>query len=176
MLERRPLFPHVIEINHAAGQRLGCCVYLIYDGEDWALIDIGFDESVEEIVEIIRQLDFPLSKCETLIATHERPPAHFEELLGTSGVGPKTIRALGLVADLIYSAKVSFRDPAAYSFAHGGKDGHPYPVDRSRYDTTIETLRRAVDGARVDRTDKTKALKRLSSWYRSRAERCGDSS
>ena len=70
MLERRPLFPHVIELNHAAGHRIGCCVYLIYDADQWLLIDIGFEESVDEIIDLIRQLDFPLSKCVTLIATH----------------------------------------------------------------------------------------------------------
>ncbi len=70
MLERKPIFPHVIEMNHQAGQRLGCNVYLIYDGPDWALIDIGYDDTVEEIVELIRQLDFPLSACRTVIATH----------------------------------------------------------------------------------------------------------
>jgi hydroxyacylglutathione hydrolase len=70
MIERRPIFPHVIEINHQAGQRLGCNVYLIYDGPEWLLIDIGFEEAVDEIVELIRQLDFPLSQCKTLIATH----------------------------------------------------------------------------------------------------------
>lgn len=70
MLERKPVFPHVIEINYQAGERLGCNVYLVYDGSDWLLIDIGFEETVEEIIEMIRQLDFPLSNCQTLIATH----------------------------------------------------------------------------------------------------------
>lgn len=70
MLERKPVFPHVIEMNVQAGQRLGCNVYLIFDGKDWLLIDVGYEETVEEIVELIRQLDFPLSSCKTLIATH----------------------------------------------------------------------------------------------------------
>jgi glyoxylase-like metal-dependent hydrolase (beta-lactamase superfamily II) len=70
MLERRPLFPHVIELNHAAGHHIGCCVYLVYDDDNWLLMDIGFDENVDEVVELIRQLDFPLSNCRTLIATH----------------------------------------------------------------------------------------------------------
>lgn len=70
MLERKPVFPHVLELNHQAGQRLGCNVYLIYDGSDWLLIDIGFEETVEEIVELIRQLDFPLQNCQGIIATH----------------------------------------------------------------------------------------------------------
>jgi glyoxylase-like metal-dependent hydrolase (beta-lactamase superfamily II) len=70
MLERRPLFPGVIEMNHQAGWRIGCNVYLVYDDRDWALIDIGFEENVDEIVELIRQLDFPFSQCRALIATH----------------------------------------------------------------------------------------------------------
>ena len=70
LLERKPVFPGVIEVNCQAGERLGCNVYLVYDGPNWILIDIGFDETVEEIVEMIRQLDFPLSSCQTIIATH----------------------------------------------------------------------------------------------------------
>jgi hydroxyacylglutathione hydrolase len=70
MLQRKPVFPNVIEMNYQAGERLGCNVYLIYDGAEWLLIDIGYDETVDEIVELIRQLDFPLSHCKMLIATH----------------------------------------------------------------------------------------------------------
>jgi len=70
MLERKPVFPHVIEMNYQAGQRLGCNVYLVYEGTEWLSIDIGYDETVEEIVELIRQMDFPLSNCTTVIATH----------------------------------------------------------------------------------------------------------
>jgi hydroxyacylglutathione hydrolase len=70
MLQRKPVFPQVIEMNHQAGQRLGCNVYLIFDGSEWILIDVGFDDTVEEIVELIRQLDFPLSQCKAVIATH----------------------------------------------------------------------------------------------------------
>src|SRR4026208_1092449 len=70
MLPRKPIFPNVIEMNFQAGEVLGCCVYLVFDGSDWLLIDIGLDDTVEEIVELIRQMDFPLSKCKMLIATH----------------------------------------------------------------------------------------------------------
>lgn len=70
MLARKPIFPGVIEINAQAGQMLGCCVYLVFDGSDWLLIDIGLEETVDETVELIRQMDFPLSKCKMLIATH----------------------------------------------------------------------------------------------------------
>lgn len=70
MLERKYLFPHVIEMNYQAGHRLGCNVYLVEGGREWLLIDIGYEESVPEIVELIRQMDFPLSACKMLIATH----------------------------------------------------------------------------------------------------------
>lgn len=70
MLERKPLFPHVIELNHQARRRMTCGVYLIYDENEWALIDIGYEDAVEDCIELIRQLDFPLSKCKTLIASH----------------------------------------------------------------------------------------------------------
>ena len=70
MLQRKPVFPNVIEINHQAGHVIGCNVYLIFDGPDWILIDIGYEETVDEIIELIRQLDFPLSRCQTIVATH----------------------------------------------------------------------------------------------------------
>lgn len=70
MIDRKPIFPNVIEINYQLGHLIGCNVYLIYDDNEWALIDIGYEETVEEILELVRQLDFPFSKCRTLIATH----------------------------------------------------------------------------------------------------------
>ena len=71
----------------------------------------------------------------------DQRPDNYEKLLATQGVGPKTIRALALVAEVIYGAKPSYEDPARYSFAHGGKDATPYPVDQPTYDQTIEKLK-----------------------------------
>src|SRR5438045_8978656 len=70
MLKRKYLFPHVIEMNYQAGRRLGVNVYLIDGGSEFLLIDIGYIEAVDEIVELIRQMDFNLSMCKMLIATH----------------------------------------------------------------------------------------------------------
>ncbi|MFN0056364.1 MAG: MBL fold metallo-hydrolase [Planctomycetales bacterium] len=70
MLPRRELFPHVLEMNHQARRRLGCCVYLVHDKNEWLLIDIGYEDTVREIIDLIRQLDFPLSQCKYLVATH----------------------------------------------------------------------------------------------------------
>lgn len=70
MLVRKPVFPNVIEVNHQLGYVLGCNVYLIYDDDQWILIDIGYSETVGEIIQLIRELDFPFSGCQMLIATH----------------------------------------------------------------------------------------------------------
>ena len=97
-----------------------------------------------------------------LVATYENPPADFEALLGVQGLGPKTLRALALVAELVYGTPASTRDPARFAFAHGGKDGTPHPVDRETYDKTIETLTAAVSGRDVDRRERVAALRRLT--------------
>ncbi len=99
-----------------------------------------------------------------LIKTYENQPADFENLLGIVGVGPKTIRALSLLSELLYSAPPSYSDPARFSFAHGGKDGTPYPVDVATYDKTIDVLRKAVNTAKVGNIDKVQAIRRLADY------------
>jgi uncharacterized protein len=96
-----------------------------------------------------------------LLKTYERAPEDFETLLGMEGVGARTLRALALVSEIIYGTPASTRDPARFSFAHGGKDGTPFPVDRETYDKTVEVLRAAVTKAGIDRSERVKALKRL---------------
>jgi len=70
MLNRKSIFPGLIELNFQAGEVLGCNVYLVHDADEWILIDIGYEETVDDFIEIIRQLDFPLSRCKTIVATH----------------------------------------------------------------------------------------------------------
>ena len=70
MLSRKPIYPGIIELNFQAGEVLGCNVYLVYDSDEWLLIDIGYEETVDDFIEIIRQVDFPLSRCKTVVATH----------------------------------------------------------------------------------------------------------
>lgn len=97
------------------------------------------------------------------LSTYEKQPENFEKLLSLPGVGPKTIRALSLIAELIYGAPASTQDPARYSFAHGGKDGIPYPVDRQTYIQSIEYLKEAVNKAKLGYYEKLHAFRRLSS-------------
>lgn len=101
-----------------------------------------------------------------LLKTYERKPKTFEELLGIEGVGPATIRALALLSELISGAKPSHEDPVKYTFAHGGKDGHPYPIDLATYDKSIEVLEQAVRLAKWGKKDKWEALKKLARFYR----------
>ena len=106
-----------------------------------------------------------------LVKTYERAPEDFESLLGMEGVGGRTLRALALVSEIIYGTPASTRDPARFSFAHGGKDGFPYPVDTGTYDKTVEVLRAAVTKAGIDRSERVAALKRLVRFGAQRAQR-----
>jgi len=106
----------------------------------------------------------PRYLAKVLLRTYERAPADFESLLSIEGVGAKTLRALALTSELIYGARASHDDPARFSFAHGGKDGTPYPVDRQTYDKTIDVMRQALNGARIDRNEKVHAFRRLAAW------------
>ncbi|MCK4453493.1 DUF763 domain-containing protein [candidate division WOR-3 bacterium] len=97
-----------------------------------------------------------------LLKTYEQSPDNFEKLISIQGVGPKTIRALALIGELLYGETPSFRDPARYSFAHGGKDGYPFPVNKKTYNNSIAFLESAIKKAKIGQTDKLKALKRLT--------------
>lgn len=85
----------------------------------------------------------------------------FENLLLTKGLGPRTLQSLTLVSEIIYGTPSRFKDPARFSFAHGGKDGHPFPVPLKVYDETIAVLKNVVNKAKIDRSDKKKALNNL---------------
>jgi hypothetical protein len=91
-------------------------------------------------------------------------PRNYEELIAIKGVGPSVVRALALVAELIYGARPSWNDPVKFSFAHGGKDGVPYPVDRRTYDKSVKILMNAIEGAEIERETRLKALKRLAAY------------
>ena len=109
------------------------------------------------------ELDVPDRQMHTILtSTYDRAPKDFESLLGIAGVGPKTVRALALASELLHGKSASFRDPARFAFAHGGKDGTPFPVDRQTYDRTIELFGKALNGAAIDRSEKVQAFKRLN--------------
>jgi len=111
----------------------------------------------------LRESDLhPRGLEKVLLAAYERPPRDFRELLAIRGLGPRSLRALTLVSELLYDVEASREDPARYAFAHGGKDGHPFPVDRRVYDETVAFLEEALRRARVGDRDRLSALRRLS--------------
>jgi hypothetical protein len=95
---------------------------------------------------------------------YEFQPRDYEELLSVKGVGPRTVRALALVSELVYGTTPSWKDPVKFSFAVGGKDGVPYPVDRKTMDESIEILKTGVEEAKLGRKEKVSALRRLSKF------------
>ena len=97
-----------------------------------------------------------------LILAHETNVSDMESLLLQEGVGPRTLQSLTLVSEVIHGTPSRFSDPARFSFAHGGKDGHPFPVPTSVYDETIEVFDKAIRQARLGEKDKSNALKNLS--------------
>lgn len=99
-----------------------------------------------------------------LISTYEQNPHDFTSLLEVKGAGPKTIRALALLSEIIYATEVSRKDPAMFSFAHGGKDGTPYMIDKKAYDRSIEILKISVERARIGDKDKLNAMRMLSKF------------
>lgn len=113
--------------------------------------------------DIVPASDISLDRItKILVSTYERKPEGFEALLALPGVGAKTVRALSLAAEVMYGVPATIRDPAVYSYAHGGKDGYPFPVDRTTYDTTIEVLETAVSRAKVGEPERLAALRRLA--------------
>lgn len=98
----------------------------------------------------------------TLILAHETNVSDIESLLLLEGVGPRTLQSLTLVSEVIHGTPSRFSDPARFSFAHGGKDGHPFPVPTRVYDETIEIFDKAIHQAKLGDKDKSDALKNLS--------------
>lgn len=107
-------------------------------------------------------LSMPLTvNWKALKKVYEFQPRDYEELLGIRGVGPATVRGLALISEIIYGEKPSWRDPVKYSFAFGGKDGVPFPVDRRSMDESIRILRDAIEQARIGDRERLRSLKRL---------------
>lgn len=107
--------------------------------------------------EMPRRLDWDLFK-----RIYDIQPRNYEELLSIKGLGGATVRALSLIAELIYGTRASWSDPVKYSFAHGAKDGVPYPVARKVYDESIRYLYGAIEGAEMEREERTSALRKLA--------------
>jgi len=168
--------PHSAILSQARGQALNL-VASESDPARTTITDIATNQKPEHILSDLKKLVtmnlpphhylstddlHPDSLSRILLSTYERQPQYFEQLLGLKGVGPKTIRALSLISELVYGVAPSYRDPARYSFAHGGKDGIPYPVDRKTYDQSIELLSKAIHKTKLGIREKNEAMNRIN--------------
>ena len=151
---------------------------LVKDGPKTFLRDISLVQSKREgqltLMEMpnlefhhhpVEKEKFDLKRLEkTIFLAHDQNPQNFEELLKIKGVGPRTIRALSLVSELIYGAKPSYEDPARYSFAVGGKDGTPFPVDQETYNQTLAVMEKGIKKSNIRYQEKLTALQRLDKF------------
>lgn len=111
----------------------------------------------------VRGKDIDIKRLGTVLwLAHDTQPKDFEELLLLQGLGPRTLQSLALVSEVIHGTPSRFKDPARFSFAHGGKDGHPFPVPTRVYDETINTLQSAVEKSKLGNSDKQQAIKALT--------------
>jgi len=111
----------------------------------------------------IKSKDINLKRLGSILAVaYEKEGLDMESLLMLEGLGPRTLQSLTLVSEMIHGTPSRFEDPARFSFAHGGKDGHPFPVPTRVYDETIQTLEHAVQRAKLGSADKNEAIRNLA--------------
>jgi hypothetical protein len=120
----------------------------------------------------VREENVDLKRLGAVLAVaYERDLHDFASLLLLEKLGPRTLQSLALIAEVVHGAPVRFSDPARFSFAHGGKDGHPFPVPLKTYDASLAVLRTALDSARAGDGEKLDGMRRLDQFVRSVEER-----
>ena len=100
----------------------------------------------------------------TMDELYDITPTNYEDLISQKGVGPSLIRALSLISEIIYGNRASWKDPVKYNYAHGGKDGLPYPIARNTYDKSIKYLSEVISGSKIEKKERISSLKRLSTY------------
>jgi len=165
---------NMVSKNSVSSQKT--CVDLVKDHprhlvNDWAsLTRLETQTTLDEWAgnnysRAIVSLDMPRSiNWNKMREIYDFQPKNYEELLSLKGVGPKTVRALALISDLIYGDKPSWNDPVKFSFAHGGKDGVPFEVDRKSMDESTEFIKQGISQANIGDKEKMHAFKRLQKF------------
>jgi uncharacterized protein len=157
---------HIVNLtDHRAAPSRDAQLGLVQAGPDAVLrelprLDLPSHHDVRPSDVVLRRLG------STLAAAAERGPADYADLLLTPGLGARTVQALALVAEVVHGAPCRFTDPARFSFAHGGKDRHPYPVPLQVYDRTLSVMKRAIEQARLGNDERLSALRRLDAAAR----------
>jgi uncharacterized protein len=144
---------------HAHGETNTLDRWIMADNLDRKLSDNGKKNQLPEYYKMPRRLDWDVFR-----KIYDIQPRNYEQLISIPGVGPASVRALSLIGELIYGTKASWKDPVKYNFAHGGKDGVPYPVARKTYDKSISYLSSAIEGAEIEREERIQALRKLAEY------------
>jgi hypothetical protein len=163
--------PHTAILGHPQGTILNLVDSRAAKAQD-ALLTIArepLDSSLQEARRLtmpthhdVRAKDIDLKRLGAVLAVaHEQELRDFASLLLVEGLGPRTLQSLALIAEVVHGVPSRFADPARFSFAHGGKDGHPFPVPLKTYDDSLAILRRSLDAARLGHTEKLEGFKRL---------------
>ena len=116
-------------------------------------------------IQAIENYEMPLTlNWKTIDELYDITPTNYEDLISQKGVGPSLIRALSLISEIIYGNRASWKDPVKYNYAHGGKDGLPYPIARNTYDKSIKYLSEVISGSKIEKKERIASLKRLSTY------------
>jgi len=143
----------------AAANRAGIMALV---GEDSSKVVQDFAKLVMPSHHDIRASDVDLKRLGAMLyVARESQPSHFEDLLLLKGIGPRTLQSLALVSEVIHGAPSRFNDPARFSFAHGGKDGHPFPVPLTIYDESIQILQKGIEKSKLGYSEKLKSVNKL---------------
>ena len=168
--------PHTAIVGESQGE-----IRNLVDGRagpaQQALLTIATDDPARTLAAVrrlemparhdVRRADVNARRLGAVLAlAHERELRDFASLLLLEQLGPRTLQSLALVAEVVHGTPTRFADPARFSFAHGGKDGHPFPVPLTVYDESLGFLRRALDAAALGRTDKLEGFARLDRFTR----------
>lgn len=128
-------------------------------------LDSDGNNFVEQRYSHIEKYEMPRKiNWKTMDELYDISPTNYEHLISQNGVGPSTVRALALISEIIYGNRASWSDPVKYNYAHGGKDGVPYPIARNTYDNSIKYLSEAINGSEIEKIEKISSLKRLSMY------------
>ena len=173
--------PHAAIVGQHAGTIMNLVDREARPAQD-ALLEIARDDPARTLTAVrrlqmpahhdVRAADVNEKRLGAVLAlAHERDLRDFASFLLLEQLGPRTLQSLALVAEVVHGTPTRFDDPARFAFAHGGKDGHPFPVPLTIYDESISVLRRALDAAKLGRSDKLDGMSRLDAFVRAIEQR-----
>jgi len=163
-----------VDLVKEGSNSIQSCIYKIMERNTFEKLDkwislnrLHSDSNnfVEQRYSHIEKYEMPRKiNWKTMDELYDISPTNYEHLISQNGVGPSTVRALALISEIIYGNRASWSDPVKYNYAHGGKDGVPYPIARNTYDNSIKYLSEAINGSEIEKIEKLSSLKRLSMY------------